>query len=342
MPKQILHATAAVLCLCVLPGFRDEPKSETKAPGLRPGSRVLLDAHNCYPYDGKYADRIERALATGMPLAIEQDLVWYTDSMSGKSWSVISHGKPLSGNEPTMKVYFFERIRPLVERALREGKTEHWPLLTLDLDFKSEEPGHLAAVWDLLGEYEDWLCTAERGRDVRKVSPIRLRPLLVLTGDSEAQQRAFHDTVPVKRPLRLFGSYKLTRPTTSLDLGIPAANNYRRWWNNSWAVVEEEGQPKAGAWSETDAERLKSLVRFAHGRGLWIRFYTLNGHLPERSLGWSESYNFGSEAQVEIRWRAAIEAGVDFVATDQYEAFASLRAKIGRPHRATPAMPPVN
>ena len=43
------------------------------APAYRPdndlsqvnGGRPLLDAHNCYPYDGKYADRIDRALGTG-------------------------------------------------------------------------------------------------------------------------------------------------------------------------------------------------------------------------------------------------------------------------------------
>ena len=41
---------------------------------IRPGSRVVMDAHNCYPYDGRWADRIQRALSAGAPLAIEQDL----------------------------------------------------------------------------------------------------------------------------------------------------------------------------------------------------------------------------------------------------------------------------
>ena len=44
--------------------------------GYEPGRRVLLDAHNAYPYEGRWSDRIDRALATGLPLAIEQDLVW--------------------------------------------------------------------------------------------------------------------------------------------------------------------------------------------------------------------------------------------------------------------------
>ena len=49
------------------------------ADALTPGTRVLLDAHNCYPYDGQWPERIERALGTGLPLAIEQDLAWSVD-----------------------------------------------------------------------------------------------------------------------------------------------------------------------------------------------------------------------------------------------------------------------
>ena len=45
------------------------------------------------------------------------------------------------------------------------------------------------------------------------------------------------------------------------------------------------------------------------------------------SLGWTKSYNFGSLAQARLRWQAAIDAGVDFIATDQYEAFAEVRSK---------------
>ena len=62
-----------------------------------PGARVLLDAHNCYPYQGQWADRIDRALTTGIPVAIEQDLYWYQDPATGKAWSVVSHDKPVTG-----------------------------------------------------------------------------------------------------------------------------------------------------------------------------------------------------------------------------------------------------
>ena len=35
--------------------------------------------------------------------------------------------------------------------------------------------------------------------------------------------------------------------------------------------------------------------------------------------GWTPSYNFGSLEAATIRWRAAQSAGVDFIASDQYE-----------------------
>ena len=40
-------------------------------------NRPVLDAHNCYPYQGRWADRIDRALKSGFPVSIEQDLAWY-------------------------------------------------------------------------------------------------------------------------------------------------------------------------------------------------------------------------------------------------------------------------
>jgi hypothetical protein len=283
---------------------------------LAPGSRVLLDAHNCYPYDGRWADRIDRALLTGTPLAIEQDLAWFRDPRSGVWRSIVAHGEPYTGIEPTLRSYFFERIRPIVERALREDRRETWPLITLNLDFKTNEPAHLQAVWEALGEYESWLSTAERTVSSTEIAPIKVGPVLVLTGEPIEQEREFHDRVPVGGRLRLFGA---------VPRGTTVKTNYRRWSNNPWSVVEPEGQPKAGAWTAEDEARLTSAVRAAHGAALWIRFYTLNGHDPaDSSLGWTASYNFGSLSAAAERWRAAIRAGVDFVASDQYEEFAKV------------------
>jgi hypothetical protein len=309
---------AAVVQLCAIAAPHPEPPAR-----FLPGGRVLLDAHNAYPYEGRWADRLDRALSTGVPLAIEQDLAW-CPADDGRRQPVVTHDELCQGGEPTLREYFLERIRSWMERALAEGPSADWPLVTLNLDFKTNEAAHHAAVWRLLGDYEPWLTTAVRGANPQMATPLSPGPLLVLTGDSDAQQRVFADTVPVGGRLRLFGAVDF--PADDAGTGgvasPPAATAYRRWWNHPWRVVEPEGQPDAGDWTAADAARLRALVDAAHGAGLWIRFYTLNGHTPAESDGWSAGYNFGSRQAVRTRWRAAIDAGADFIATDQYEAFA--------------------
>src|SRR5499427_8958261 len=163
MRRVLRTLAAAALPLLAAPPARAE---------FAPGTRVLLDAHNCYPYNGRWADRIDRALRAGTPLAIEQDLVWYRDPATGQG-------------------------RSLVERALAEQQRDTWPIVTLNLDFKTEEPEHLAAVWALLREYRAWLTTAPRAASISDVQPLDVGPVLVLTGDSDAQRKAFHDDVPI-------------------------------------------------------------------------------------------------------------------------------------------------
>lgn len=63
----------------------------------------------------EWYDRIDRALSAGTPLAIEQDLYWHTDARTGTSWSIVAHGAPISGHEPTMEHYFFDRVRLIVD-----------------------------------------------------------------------------------------------------------------------------------------------------------------------------------------------------------------------------------
>ncbi|HEX4311777.1 MAG TPA: hypothetical protein VHZ25_17230 [Acidobacteriaceae bacterium] len=299
-----------------------------------PGSRSLMDAHNCYPYYEWWNDRIDRALSAGTPLAIEQDLYWYTDKKTGRSQSLVAHGDPVSGHEPTMDHYFFDRVRPIVERALQQGNHGNWPLITLNLDFKTEEPAHLAAVWQLLTKYQDWITTAPKTGDPNEPQKLTIRPVLVLTGESDAQQAVFHDQVPEGGRLLVFGAVHTNAvdPMAAPDVLEPApASNYRRWWNNPWRVVEEGGQQKAGAWTAADDARLRALVHHAHDHHLWIRFYTLDGatEKEESCNGWFRSYNFGSLPAAQQRWRAAQQAGVDYIASDQYEL-------LGRFLRATP------
>jgi hypothetical protein len=100
-------------------------------------------------------------------------------------------------------------------------------------------------------------------------------------------------------------------------------------------VVEKDGQRAAGAWTADDAARLDRLVRSAHASGLWIRFYTLDGasDADADANGWFAPYNFGGLDAAQARWDAAIRAGADFVATDQYEAFAQRLAEMRGPVR---------
>src|SRR4029077_2632315 len=203
------------------------PQSSVGA--AHPGARSVLDAHNCYPYFEWWHDRIDRALSTGAPLAIEQDLLWYTDAKTGKAWSVVSHGRPATGAEPTLREYFFERVRPIVEKALRDGNHGDWPLITLNLDLKSEEPEHLAAIWGLLSEYKDWLTTAPRTNTLEKMEPLDVRPILVLTGESDAQKAILYDQVAVGGRLLLFGAVQTNTkdPSAAPEILAPnGADNY--------------------------------------------------------------------------------------------------------------------
>ncbi|MDZ7637224.1 MAG: hypothetical protein U5J83_03075 [Bryobacterales bacterium] len=308
-------------------------KAPTAGNPFEPGARVVLNAHNCYPYEGKYKDRIDRALSTGLPVSIELDLAWHRDGQQSRS--VLSHETETHGDEPSLDAYFFERVRPLVEKSLAAGDSAAWPILYLHFNFKSNEREHVAHVAKTLAKYKDWLSSSVRVADPAQMQPILQRPVLVITETDDTEKAVFHDEVPVGERFYVFGSAPgdrylpkdATRPQQLARMATapPAemlsrpADNYRRWWNNPWAVVEEGGAPRAGEWTEADSARLASLVSHAHRLGYLIRFYTLNGHPPESKEGWGSGYNFGDIGAARIRWEAARKAGVDFIASDQYE-----------------------
>jgi hypothetical protein len=106
--------------------------------------------------------------------------------------------------------------------------------------------------------------------------------------------------------------------------------------------VEEGGQNHAGNWTQADDARLRSLVDHAHKLGYWIRFYTLDGFTSVEDQGWGQYYNFGSLEAAALRWKAAVAAGVNFIATDQYEDLApymNQNAKDLRPNLGAAAPP---
>jgi hypothetical protein len=320
----LLFAAAAVVCL-------GQPLSNPL--DFLNHNRPTLDAHNCYPYNGQFADRIDRALSQGYPVGIEQDIAWAVDSKTGKGRPVVTHTPKTTGSEPSLEEYFFDKVRPIVEKALKENNRATWPIIVMHFDFKSLDPDLLRAVWDVLGKYEAWITTAPQLADPNELAPFDAKPLLILTEDAPIQEQVFFKELPKNARLRLFGSaltakidaqnraerqhLAATLPPEKLLTVKPT--NFRRWWNNSWDEVEEGGQTKAGDWTPASAARLKALVDYAHGLGYWIRFYTLDGFAPSEDKGWGMGYNFGSREKVEARWKAAIDAGVNLIATDQYE-----------------------
>lgn len=317
-----MQSSSAKLLVAILLGCSLMTGHSQQAP--QPGSRTLMDAHNCYPYSEWWSDRIDRALSAGAPLAIEQDLGWYAGPGTGKTWSVVTHGNPITGEEPTMEQYFFARVRPMIEKALQDGNRGDWPLITLNLDFKDDKPEHLAAVLALLHKYQSWLTSAPKGKAIETMEPLDVKPILVLTGEPDAQQRVFYDQLLPGDRVFAFGAIHTANkdPQAAPEvIGAEKANNYRRWWNNPWRVVEPAGQPRAGEWTPDKERRLRALVERAHANGLWIRFYTLDGATKDELSchGWFRGYNFGSLQAARLRWRAAIAAHVDYLASDQYE-----------------------
>src|SRR5437667_7292751 len=112
MRIRFLWILALSVSLFVFPSAT--PLDSSPAP-LRPGTRVLLDAHNCYPYYEWWFDRIDRALRAGVPLAIEQDLLWARTPKTGAVASLLSHGGPPTGTEPGTREYCVEPIHCIVD-----------------------------------------------------------------------------------------------------------------------------------------------------------------------------------------------------------------------------------
>lgn len=329
MTLSTIRTVVAALVLAAIAAAQTPP-----TPALFKG-RSLLDAHNAYPEEGQWKDRLDRALATGlMPLVIEQDVAY--DALRG---AVVSHDTTLDGAEPTLEAHFFTRAAPIIERAIAAGRKDQWPLLVLHLDFKNNERILHRAVWDLLIKHRAWLTTAAADPDTKPVSPMSAGPLLVLTENGADQERDFSEWAAAAGANLLFGTIpgpavrqsddpqeraRLLHAAGPPQLVPSAATSYRRWVNFPWMVIEAGGPTAARDWTTDDEQRLQSVVNYAHSQGLLIRFYTLNGHTRKESRGWTESYNFGSLDAARVRWRAAIRSHVDLIATDQYEELASI------------------
>jgi hypothetical protein len=323
----------------------------TSFAAFAPGNQTLVLAHNAYPDAGQWSDRLDHALAAGTPLAVEIDLSWVPNPQTGKNMSVVGDFptrkfKDVTGNEPTLKPYFFERVRPIVEKALVANDQKSWPLIRLYLDIKNDPPEHLEYILGVLHEYQSWLTTAAKTKDAAKQSPLDLKPLMVMLEDKDddIKEEYFCNRVPAGGTLVAFGTAKLARPAGDNlteaqvlqaryamkpeELVTERATNYRRWWGNAWNNVEPGAKDAAGPWTSEKETRLNAIVKHAHKMGYLVSFWVLDGADAEtfKRQGWSPKYNFGSLEAATARWKAVQKAGADFLSTDQYEEVAKVLA----------------
>jgi hypothetical protein len=274
--------------------------------------------------------------AGGLPVGIEQDLAWFVDP-SGKGRLVVSHTSKTNGSEPTLKDYFFEHVRPVVERALRENQRSTWPLIILHFDVKDNRPELHHAVWELLGEYQDWITTAENTSDPSVLAPLDPKPLLVLTEDNDAQEQVFFKQVPAGARLRLFGSAhtaklgrdrprkeRTPRHTSAGSAACGEADQLSPLVEQLVVGVEEGGQQRRGR-----LDRLRrpapsrlggpQLTGLAFGCG-FIRWTGLARKRITAGTKATTSDRAGRPDPLE----SGLSAGVDLIATDQYEDLAPL------------------
>jgi len=305
-----------------------------------PATRTQILSHNAFPDHGKFGDRLDRTLAAGLPVAIEEDLAW----VDGKS--LLIHGaKALGSEDPKFESYVIPKIKPIMEKALKEGNKGNWPLITLYLDIKNDPPEHLEVINKLLDKYDAWLTKAEKTADITKQSPLELKPMMIFVEDKpdDIKQKFFYDNLPVGGKIRVFGSpvkfdenpQKLPRERKEEAVAMMAsrdpeqlvsqrADNYHRWFGVNWAFIEKGGQTKAGTWTKESESKMKKFVDYGHRLGYFVSIYCLNGYTADENQGWDAGYNFGSKDKVMPRWQAVARAHPDFIATDQVEEVAKV------------------
>jgi len=275
--------------------------------GGSPSARPLpISAHNCYPANARGTERITEALTLGID-NIEIDLGW--DAQAGKL--IVGHDAfPQAGVVyPDLQTYLVE---PLQEHW-KTSRADRAPTV-LTIDWKTEEPRAVRTFHAFLEAHPDWFSYATKSLE----SPLNVRRLTVcFTGRDKAKAqydalipaggtyRAFRD--------RVFGGGEHRDDVK--DYASQPADAYHRFLTFHWGNVEKGGPFLAGDWTEADAQRLKAIVTHTHEQGYRVRFYCLNGTYAPFAL----SYRFRTPGQAHLRWKAARDAGVDWIASDDYK-----------------------
>ena len=283
------------------------------ASAADPPRPLPIAAHNCYPADRADNPRLAEALALGID-NIEIDLGW--DDAARRL--IVGHDA-----EPRPGVAYPRpetSLIPALEAHLGSPRADGAPTL-LTIDWKTGRPEAVRQFRDLLDAHPDWFSSAPKSAE----SPLTPRRLTVCFSGSEAAKDAYDALIPAGGTYRAFrdrvggGRYE-----AEFAAYVPEASTaYLRFLALPWGAIEKGGPPRAEDWTRDEADRLRALVALAHRRGFRVRFYSLNGHTGPPG----GSYRFADDAAARVRWVAAAEAGVDWVAGDEYrEMVAALRA----------------
>ncbi len=261
------------------------------------------NAHNCYPERGQYYDRLDRARRSGLR-AVEIDVTWSEKRRA----TVISHEKEPAGGEPTLAEYFWQPMLPELQRLPRGS-----PGGLLLIDFKTAHPGPVEEL------YRD----LERRRELLTLfgKSIDYGPLTVLlTGDPGAIA-AFEKLHPRSGPYLAMGNRQPSFAGFQEDLQTyfpDDATEFYRVYNFEWAHIEPDAAlRRSGPLPETARRRLQAFADLAHRKGYWLRTWTLN------------AATFGGREGLLERWDAAGAAGVEMIATDEYELAGRLTTTAG-------------
>ena len=266
---------------------------------------VPVSAHNCYPANSKSNARLVEALRLGVD-NIEIDLGW--DEANRRL--IVGHdASPRAG---VVYPEFESYLIPALEEHWKAPRADGAPTV-LTIDWKTANADAVQALKAFLDRHADWFSSAPKTKS-SLLNPRRLT--VCFTGSDEAKEtydrlvapgaeyRAFRDTV--------FGSGEYKENVT--DYARHPASAYHRFLTFHWGVVERGGPPLAGDWTSDEATRLSALVAHAHAQGFRVRFYCLNGHTGPRV----SPYRFANDAAAAVRWHAGAQAGVDWLASDEY------------------------
>ena len=245
--------------------------------------------------------------------------------MDGRSL-MIHTAKAASADSPTLESYFFPKVSAIIEKALKEGNKGNWPLITLYLDIKNDPEEHLQAIDKVLDKYDGWLTKAVKTADIAKMSPLELKPMMVILEDkqNDIKQAFFYDRIPVGGKFRAFGSAvkfddnpnKLPNTARAERYGWPAevqpeqlltrrADNYHRWFGTDWDFIELCGPTHGSDWNAATEARLKKFVDYGHSLGYLVSFYEVNGFTDRTKPGLDRRVQFRFAAKRRrLRWNA--------------------------------------